>query len=151
MPIFKLATQQLCLMPVSAKELFPSQQAMQHPARTDGLPQHYMRTGFAGAHRNEGVLSCQLKSWLRSNEALIIEMLEQSGHSAFAVEMNYALANSSADYVVLPCKISILGTAVTLDEVSTIFSAGTPYGFKPKCASSRLPEFCCAYFVGQRV
>ncbi|KXF77929.1 hypothetical protein ATN84_24755 [Paramesorhizobium deserti] len=151
MPIFKLATQQLCLMPVGARELLPTQQTTQHPARTGGLPQHHMRTGFASAHPNEGLLFCRLKSWLRSNEALIIEMLEQSGHSAFAVEMNYALANSNADCVVLPCNISILGTAATLDEVSSIFPAGTPYGFKPRLASSSLPELRYTYFVGQRV
>lgn len=151
MTIFKLATQQLCLMPVGVRELPSSRQAMLHQAGTSGFLLQHVRPGFAGAHPSESVLSCRLKSWLRSNEASIIEMLEQGNHSAFAVEMNYVLANSKADCVVLPCNISILGTAATLDEVSTIFPAGTPYGFKPRFASGSLPELHYAYFVGQRI
>ncbi|GAB1584250.1 hypothetical protein [Phyllobacterium phragmitis] len=150
MPIFKLTTQQFCLTLVSLKELLPSQTA--HPTRIGSLPQYNMHTGSThNMYSSQGVLSYRLKSWLRSNEASIIEMLEQSGHSAFAVEMIYALAVSNADHVVLPCNISILGTALTLDEVNAILSACVPYGIKSKLISSSLTELRHAYFVGQRI
>ncbi|PRD41158.1 hypothetical protein C5748_23235 [Phyllobacterium phragmitis] len=125
-----------------------------YPAHASNLLQYQARTGSAGARPaiNEGSLSCWLKSWLTSNETSIIEMLERNGNAAFAVEVTYAVADSTASRVFLSRNISILGTARTLDEVGTILTADKLYGSRRKVVfSGGRMELQHTYLVGQRV
>lgn len=167
MPNFNVSSSRLHLRPAAHSELSPPRRRMARGPSFEYLsygagPREFAaRNAAAGSAvalfrqgaeaLNEYSLTPWLRNWLKKNESSIISQMDEKGHSAFVVQVNYAVANSFETRVFMSRSIHLLGTVQALDDVSAILTPERLYGPKvDEIPPNRVTRFEYEYLVGQR-
>lgn len=165
MPNFSVSTDNFIVRPVRQDEVVAPQKMGRGPdlsymSLPDGPRQFNQRAAVGGAAAavfsqaaaalNEGAISVWLRKWIRANEAKISQALLQHGHSAFALQVNYAVANSFGNQMFLSRDIYLVGTAPTTKEIGTVLTSDVMFGPKADAIPNNATKFKYAYLVGER-
>lgn len=166
MPNFAVSTDSFSVRPVRQDEVVPVQRMGKGPdlsymSLPDGPRQLNARMAAGGALAatvnkvsggfNEYSLSVWLKKWLKANDAKIKQAMLEKGHSAFAVQVNYAVGNSFGNQMFMSRDIYLLGTAPSAKEIGTILTPELMFGPKIDDVPNNATKFKYAYLVGERL
>ncbi|NTJ44611.1 hypothetical protein G6L28_18615 [Agrobacterium larrymoorei] len=166
MPNFAVSTRTFSVRPVKQDEIVPVQTMRRGPDSSyqslpDGPRQYNARLAVGGARAavvsqamgmaNEHSLSVWLKKWLDVNETKIQEALLSNGHSAFALQVNYAVGNSFGNRMFMSRDIYLLGTVPTKADIGTILTNELMFGPKVDAVPNNATKFQYAYLVGERL
>lgn len=165
MPNFSVSTDNFTVRPVRQDEVVAPQKMGRGPDLSymtlpDGPRQFNQRAAVGGAAAavfsqaaaalNEHSVSVWLRKWLQAHETKIGQALLQHGHSAFALQVNYAVANSFGNQMFLSRDIYLLGTAPSAKEIGTILTPDVMFGPKADAVPNYATKFKYAYLVGER-
>lgn len=152
MPNFSVSTDTFTVRPVRQDEVLAPQKMGRGPdlsymSLPDGPRQFNQR---AAAALNEGAISVWLRKWLQANETKIGQALLQHRHNAFALQVNYAVANSFGNQMFLSRDIYLLGTAPTAKDIGTVLTPDVMFGPKADVTTNYATKLQYAYLVGER-
>ena len=165
MPNFAVSTDSFTVRPVRQEEVVPVQRMGRGPdlsymSLPDGPRQLNARMAAGGAVAavfsqisgglNEGALSVWLRKWLRANDAKIKQALLEKGHSAFALQVNYAVGNSFGNQMFMARDIYLLGTAPSAKDIGSVLTPELMFGPKIDDVPNNATKFKYAYLVGER-
>ncbi|KQQ55173.1 hypothetical protein ASF69_18820 [Rhizobium sp. Leaf311] len=166
MPNFAVSTGSFTVRPVREDEVVPVKRMGRGPdlsylTQADGPRQLNSRMAVGGAVAavfsqisggvNEYSLSVWLKKWLKANDAKIKQAMLEKGHSAFAVQVNYAVGNSFGNQMFMSRDIYLLGTAPSAKEIGTVLTPELMFGPKIDDVPNNATKFKYAYLVGERL
>lgn len=165
MPSFDVSTDSFVVRPVRQDEVVPVQRMGKGPdlsymSQADGPRQLNARMAAGGAVAaafskisggvNEYSLTVWLKKWLKANDSKIKQALLEKGHSAFALQVNYAVGNSFGTQMFMSRDIYLLGTAPSSKEIGTILTPELMFGPKIDDVPNNATKFKYAHLVGER-
>ncbi len=165
MPNFSVSTDTFTVRPVRQDEVLAPQKMGRGPdlsymSLPDGPRQFNQRAALGGAAAavfsqaaaalNEGAISVWLRKWLQANETKIGQALLQHRHNAFALQVNYAVANSFGNQMFLSRDIYLLGTAPTAKDIGTVLTPDVMFGPKADVTTNYATKLQYAYLVGER-
>ncbi len=165
MPNFSVSTDTFTVRPVRQDEVLAPQKMGRGPdlsymSLPDGPRQFNQRAAVGGAAAavfsqaaaalNEGAISVWLRKWLQANETKIGQVLLQHRHNAFALQVNYAVANSFGNQMFLSRDIYLLGTAPTAKDIGTVLTPDVMFGPKADVTTNYATKLQYAYLVGER-
>lgn len=150
MPNFSVSTDTFTVRPVRQDEVLAPQKMGRGPdlsymSLPDGPRQFNQRAAL-----NEGAISVWLRKWLQANETKIGQALLQHRHNAFALQVNYAVANSFGNQMFLSRDIYLLGTAPTAKDIGTVLTPDVMFGPKADVTTNYATKLQYAYLVGER-
>lgn len=165
MPDFSVSSPQLLVRPAKQTELPPLKRMGRGPSLdyltyANGPRQVGARNAVAGGvasflrmgaeWANEKSLSVWLRKWLENNEQTIVQKLQQHGHRAFVVQVNYAVSDSFEVRHFMGRNIYLLGTVPTTSDVGQILTEQLLYGARVDEIPRNGTRFQYAYLVGER-
>jgi len=165
MPNFSVSTDSFVVRPVREDEVVPVKRMGKGPdlsymSLPDGPRQLNARMAVGGAIAaavsqvsggvNEYSLTVWLKKWLAANDARIKQAMLSKGHSAFALQVNYAVGNSFGNQMFMSRDIYLLGTAPSAKEIGSILTPELMFGPKIDDVPNYATKFKYTYLVGER-
>ncbi len=164
MPNFSTSSDRLQVRPVQQNELPPIKRMGRGPSfdylsYENGPRQMATRANAVGGAAslfrmgmealNERSLGVWLRKWLQNNEATITQKMQQHGHAAFVLQVNYAVSDSFETRQFMARDIYLLGTVPSTKDAGQILTAEKLYGPSVDAIPNRGTRFQYAYLVGE--